>query len=104
MSGTDRGSFGTPGQRPAPRRPVSCSSCAPQSTCARYRLWIGDAEAVLIEIEAFLIGVRRSRRDRPPSGPEALTRREREVAALAVQGLSAHDIGGAWSSSAESAV
>jgi len=56
--------------------------------------WIGDADAVLGEIEAFLTGVRRSRRSRPPWGPEALTRREREVATLAVQGLSAHDIGG----------
>jgi pimeloyl-ACP methyl ester carboxylesterase/DNA-binding CsgD family transcriptional regulator len=54
--------------------------------------WIGDADAVLIEIEAFVTGVRR-RRHRAPSGPEALTRREREVAAMAVQGLSARDIG-----------
>jgi DNA-binding NarL/FixJ family response regulator len=54
--------------------------------------WIGDAEAVLMEIEAFLTGVRR-RRDRPPWGPEALTRRECEVIALAVQGLGAREIG-----------
>ncbi|MET8151961.1 alpha/beta fold hydrolase [Actinoplanes sp. NPDC049668] len=55
--------------------------------------WIGDADAALIEIEAFLTGVRHGRRDRPAWGPEALTRREREVAALAVQGLSAARIG-----------
>jgi pimeloyl-ACP methyl ester carboxylesterase/DNA-binding CsgD family transcriptional regulator len=54
--------------------------------------WIGDADAVLAEIEQFLTGTRR--RHRPPCGPEALTRREREVAALAVQGLSAYEIGG----------
>jgi pimeloyl-ACP methyl ester carboxylesterase/DNA-binding CsgD family transcriptional regulator len=55
--------------------------------------WIGDADAVLVELEAFLTGRRRSRRDRPALGPEALTRREREVGALAVQGLSAGAIG-----------
>jgi DNA-binding CsgD family transcriptional regulator len=55
--------------------------------------WIGDADAVLIELEAFVTGRRRSRRDRPVLGPEALTRRERQVGALAVQGLSAEQIG-----------
>lgn len=54
--------------------------------------WIGDADRVLVEIEAFVTGVRRGRRDHPAWGPEALTRREREVAALAVQGLSARQI------------
>jgi pimeloyl-ACP methyl ester carboxylesterase len=55
--------------------------------------WIGDADAVLAEIEAFLTGARRSRRDRPAWGPDALTRREREVARLAVDGFSARSIG-----------
>lgn len=55
--------------------------------------WIGDSDAVLAETEAFLTGKRRSRRDRPAWGPEALTRRERHVAALAAQGLSAREIG-----------
>jgi pimeloyl-ACP methyl ester carboxylesterase len=50
--------------------------------------WLGDSEAVLIEIEAFLTGRQHSRRDRPAWGPDALTRRERDVAGLAVQGLS----------------
>ncbi len=55
--------------------------------------WIGDADAVLIEVEAFLTGRRRRRRDRPVLGPDALTRREREVTGLAVQGLSAEAVG-----------
>jgi pimeloyl-ACP methyl ester carboxylesterase/DNA-binding CsgD family transcriptional regulator len=54
--------------------------------------WIGDQDAVLVEIEAFLTG-RRPRRAHPAWGPESLTRREREVAGLAVQGLSARTIG-----------
>ena len=48
---------------------------------------------MLVELETFLTGRRRDRRDRPVAGPEALTRREREVAALAVQGLSAQGLG-----------
>ncbi|MET0416132.1 MAG: alpha/beta fold hydrolase [Actinoplanes sp.] len=52
--------------------------------------WIGDADAVLAEIDQFLTGTRRRRR--PPWGPDSLTRREREVAALAVQGLTAAEI------------
>lgn len=55
--------------------------------------WIGDPDGTLVEIEAFLTGKRRRRRDRPAWGPEALTRREREVAALAAQGVSARSIG-----------
>jgi pimeloyl-ACP methyl ester carboxylesterase/DNA-binding CsgD family transcriptional regulator len=53
--------------------------------------WIGDADAVLVEVEAFLTGGRRRRRARSV-GPLALTRRDRSVAGLAVQGFSARDI------------
>jgi pimeloyl-ACP methyl ester carboxylesterase len=53
--------------------------------------WLGDADAVLTEIEAILTG-RHPRRGRPAWGPDALTRREREVAGLAVQGLSNREI------------
>jgi pimeloyl-ACP methyl ester carboxylesterase len=53
--------------------------------------WVGDAEAVLTEVEEFVTGVRR-RRHRAASGPDALTGRERTVAELAVQGLSAREI------------
>lgn len=54
--------------------------------------WIGDCDPVLIEVEAFLTG-RRRRRDHPSLGPDALTRRERTVARLAVEGLTAREIG-----------
>lgn len=55
--------------------------------------WIGDMDAVLAEVEQFVTGARSRRADRPAWGPDALTRRERDVMALAVQGLSARDIG-----------
>ena len=55
--------------------------------------WIGDADAVLTEVEAFVTGHRPSRRERPAWGPESLTHREREVVHLAVRGLSAAEIG-----------
>jgi pimeloyl-ACP methyl ester carboxylesterase/DNA-binding CsgD family transcriptional regulator len=55
--------------------------------------WIGDSDAVLAEVEAFVTGHRPTRRERPRCGPRSLTRREREVAELAVQGLSAQQIG-----------
>jgi pimeloyl-ACP methyl ester carboxylesterase/DNA-binding CsgD family transcriptional regulator len=55
--------------------------------------WIGDSDRVLDEIEAFLTGARRARRRRVAWGPDALTRREREVVSLAVHGISARSIG-----------
>ncbi|WP_028660097.1 alpha/beta fold hydrolase [Nocardioides insulae] len=55
--------------------------------------WIGDGQAVLAEIQEFVTGTRPRRRDRPAFGPESLTRREREVCGLAMQGLTARVIG-----------
>jgi DNA-binding CsgD family transcriptional regulator len=55
--------------------------------------WIGDSDAVLTEIEAFLTGVRRARRPRPAWGAGSLTKREHEVARLAVDSLQASEIG-----------
>ena len=54
--------------------------------------WIGESDAVLIEIEAFLTGKRPCGRHRPAWGPDALTRREREVARMAAEGASARAI------------
>ncbi|MEY2468550.1 MAG: hypothetical protein QOF21_1248, partial [Actinomycetota bacterium] len=55
--------------------------------------WLGDADSVLTEIEAFLLGKRRTRRPRPTWGVGSLTKREHEVARLAAQGMQASDIG-----------
>jgi pimeloyl-ACP methyl ester carboxylesterase len=52
--------------------------------------WVGDAEAVLREVELFLTGTRsRPRGAAFALGPEALTRREREVVRLAIDGETA---------------
>lgn len=60
---------------------------------ADHRPWLGDAEAVLNEIERFLTGaVRRPRRALWQAGPQALSRREREVVRLAVAGERVTDI------------
>jgi DNA-binding CsgD family transcriptional regulator len=55
--------------------------------------WLGDADAALTEIEAFVTGERRVRRRRSVSGVASLTKREHEVARLAVEGLRAAEIG-----------
>jgi pimeloyl-ACP methyl ester carboxylesterase/DNA-binding CsgD family transcriptional regulator len=52
--------------------------------------WVGDAEAVLREVEGFLVGARARRRG--PAfgiGTAALTQREREIVRLAVDGQTA---------------
>ncbi len=60
---------------------------------ADHRPWLGDAETVLHEIERFLTGsVRRPRRALWQAGPQALSRREREVVRLALAGERAADI------------
>jgi pimeloyl-ACP methyl ester carboxylesterase/DNA-binding CsgD family transcriptional regulator len=52
--------------------------------------WVGDAEAVLREVEVFLTGTRtRPRGAAFGIGAQALTRREREVVRLAIEGESA---------------
>jgi pimeloyl-ACP methyl ester carboxylesterase/DNA-binding CsgD family transcriptional regulator len=52
--------------------------------------WVGDAEAVLREVEAFLTGTRaRPRGSALGIGVEALSRREREIVRLAIDGQSA---------------
>jgi pimeloyl-ACP methyl ester carboxylesterase/DNA-binding CsgD family transcriptional regulator len=49
--------------------------------------WVGEAESILREVELFLLGPRRRRRGRADGvGTAALTRREREVALLAIEG------------------
>ena len=48
--------------------------------------WLGDADSAVAEIEAFLTGVRRARRPRQVWGIGSLTKREHEVARLAIEG------------------
>ena len=56
--------------------------------------WVGDSEAVLREVEIFLTGSRvRPRGAAFSQGPTALSRREREVVRLAVDGQTALAIG-----------
>jgi pimeloyl-ACP methyl ester carboxylesterase/DNA-binding CsgD family transcriptional regulator len=56
--------------------------------------WVGDAEAVLKEVEIFLTGARsRPRGAAFGIGAQALTRREREIVRLAVGGETALAIG-----------
>lgn len=57
--------------------------------------WIGDAESVVREVERFVTGTTSARRRVAgfALGVEALSRREREVAQLAVEGLTASQIG-----------
>ena len=58
-----------------------------------HRVWLGDAEAALDEIETFLTGSRtRSRHPRTRTGPQSLSSREREVVRLAVADETTPDI------------
>ena len=53
---------------------------------------LDDTEALLTAIETFLVGSRRRTRRRAAFGTPALSRREREVAAMAARGATAPDI------------
>jgi pimeloyl-ACP methyl ester carboxylesterase/DNA-binding CsgD family transcriptional regulator len=57
-----------------------------------HRLWLGDVEPILSEVEIFLTGRKRRPRRRAAIGMDALSRREREVALLAARGESAAQI------------
>ncbi|MQB00981.1 MAG: alpha/beta fold hydrolase [Actinobacteria bacterium] len=57
-----------------------------------HRFWLGDVETILAEVEIFLTGRTSRPRRRVEIGPDALSRREREVALLASRGASAAEI------------
>jgi pimeloyl-ACP methyl ester carboxylesterase/DNA-binding CsgD family transcriptional regulator len=57
-----------------------------------HRPWLDDTETILAELEVFLLGSRRRTRRRSSFGVAALSRREREVAAMAARGATAPDI------------
>jgi pimeloyl-ACP methyl ester carboxylesterase/DNA-binding CsgD family transcriptional regulator len=59
---------------------------------ADHRVWLGDFEAILTEIEVFLTGRKRRPKRRVTMGTDALSRREREVALLASRGGTATEI------------
>jgi pimeloyl-ACP methyl ester carboxylesterase/DNA-binding CsgD family transcriptional regulator len=57
-----------------------------------HRLWLGDVEPILAEVEIFLTGRRHRPRQRVSVGSGALSRREHEVALLASRGQTAAQI------------
>jgi pimeloyl-ACP methyl ester carboxylesterase/DNA-binding CsgD family transcriptional regulator len=59
---------------------------------ADHRPWLGDVDAIVDEVERFLTGHTRRPRRRVRTGPDALSRREREVAMLAARGETAGEI------------
>jgi len=60
---------------------------------ADHRPWLEDADAVLAEVERFVTGkIHQPRHVKVRTGTEALSRREREVVALAAQGESTQSI------------
>ena len=65
-----------------------------------HRLWLDDTETVLAELEVFLLGGRQRTRRRSSFGITALSRREREVAAMAGRGSTAPQIAARLSVSA----
>jgi pimeloyl-ACP methyl ester carboxylesterase/DNA-binding CsgD family transcriptional regulator len=57
-----------------------------------HRVWLGDVETILREVEIFLTGRKPRPRRRVPIGADSLSRREREVALLASYGETAAQI------------
>ncbi|MEO8246203.1 MAG: alpha/beta fold hydrolase [Chloroflexota bacterium] len=59
---------------------------------ADHRPWLGDVDAIVDAVEQFLVGRRHRPRRSARVGPDALSRREREVAMLAARGETAGEI------------
>lgn len=59
---------------------------------ADHRPWLGNVDAFVDAVEQFLVGRRRRPRRSARIGPDALSRREREVAMLAAHGETAGEI------------
>jgi DNA-binding NarL/FixJ family response regulator len=59
---------------------------------SEHRPWLGDVDAIADEIEIFLTGQKSRPRRRASFGVDALSQREREVAALASRGETAQAI------------
>lgn len=59
---------------------------------ADHRPWLGDIDSIVDEVERFLTGHKQRPRRRVLSGPDALSRRQREVAMLAARGETAGEI------------
>ena len=57
-----------------------------------HRPWLGDVDAIVDAVEVFMTGRKSRPRRRANIGVDALSRREREVAVLASQGLTATEI------------
>lgn len=57
-----------------------------------HRIWLGDVEVILTQVETFLTGQKHRPKRRTEIGPGALSRREREVALLASRGKTAPQI------------
>jgi pimeloyl-ACP methyl ester carboxylesterase/DNA-binding CsgD family transcriptional regulator len=57
-----------------------------------HRPWLGDVDTIADEVEVFLTGRKSRPRRRTSVGPDALSRREREVAVLASRGETATGI------------
>jgi pimeloyl-ACP methyl ester carboxylesterase len=57
-----------------------------------HRLWLGDTEKLLIEVEVFLTGAKARPKRRVTVGVDALSLREREVVGMAAAGETAGEI------------